>query len=186
LRVNALAQKDVGDYLNKYFVASYQKISTFTLAQGGQKQGGNVASYFCTPDGRVLHAVAGPVSGAKLLEEARWAEEMWKLVELRDLRTFMQHQTLFRKVHLERLAAQHGLHWSAKQLPPLESLSATAPIGGPKVEAWLNRSGDTQGKVHLLLAAYPLPKLGRVYETVFRSILNQELSTAPVVQNSRE
>ena len=25
------------------------------------KNGGNVASYFCTPDGRVIHAVTGPV-----------------------------------------------------------------------------------------------------------------------------
>jgi hypothetical protein len=37
-----------------------------------QKNGGNVAGYFCTPEGFVLNAVVGPVSADKLLDEARW------------------------------------------------------------------------------------------------------------------
>jgi len=98
--VGALAQAEVGAYLNKYFVSSYQKISNFIIQGNGQKQGGNVASYFCTPDGRVLHAVTGPVSGQKLLQEARWVEETWKLAELHDVKTLEQIQTLFRKAHL--------------------------------------------------------------------------------------
>ena len=52
--MNALANKEVGKYLNKHFVSSYQKVGTFKIV-GKQKQGGNVASYFCAPDGRVLH-----------------------------------------------------------------------------------------------------------------------------------
>jgi hypothetical protein len=38
-----------------------------------QRNGGNVASYFCTPDGRVVHAVTGPVAAGELLDEAHWA-----------------------------------------------------------------------------------------------------------------
>jgi len=38
-----------------------------------QKNGGNVAGYFCTPEGYVLNAVVGPVSAQKLLSEAQWA-----------------------------------------------------------------------------------------------------------------
>jgi hypothetical protein len=38
-----------------------------------QKNGGNVAGYFCTPEGFVLNAVVGPVSAQKLLFEAQWA-----------------------------------------------------------------------------------------------------------------
>lgn len=38
-----------------------------------QKNGGNVAGYFCTPEGFVLNAVVGPVSAEKLLDEARWS-----------------------------------------------------------------------------------------------------------------
>ena len=60
LRVNALANPEVGKYLNEYFVSSFQKVATFRIVNGGQKQGGNVASYFCAPDGRVLHVVRRP------------------------------------------------------------------------------------------------------------------------------
>lgn len=38
-----------------------------------QRNGGNVASYFCTPEGRVVHAVTGPIKAEELLEEAKWA-----------------------------------------------------------------------------------------------------------------
>ena len=67
--MNALANDEVGNYVNQHFMASFQKVGTFKVVDG-QKQGGNVASYFCTPDGRVLDAVAGPVNAAMLLREA--------------------------------------------------------------------------------------------------------------------
>jgi hypothetical protein len=41
------------------------------------KNGGNVASHFLTADGRVIHSVTGPVSAEVLLDEARWAIEMY-------------------------------------------------------------------------------------------------------------
>jgi len=63
LRVNALANPEVGKFVNEYFCSSFQKVATFKIV-GGAKQGGNVASYFCAPDGRVLHCVAGPVDAA--------------------------------------------------------------------------------------------------------------------------
>jgi hypothetical protein len=57
-------------------VAAYQQVGSFeVIDEHGklQRTGGNVASYFCTPDGRVVDAVTGPVPGEELLEEARWA-----------------------------------------------------------------------------------------------------------------
>jgi hypothetical protein len=180
--VGALTQKDVGDYLNKYFVSSYQKISSFQIA-GGAKQGGNVASYFCTPDGRVLHAVVGPVSGAKLLEEARWVEETWKLGEMYEIKTIPQLQQLFRNAHLDRLAKQYNIQIKPAQLA-LEPYNATAKIKGPLVQTWLNQTGNQQAKVHLLLAAFSAPRIARVYETVFESILNQKISTVPVLASN--
>jgi hypothetical protein len=180
--VGALAQKDVGDYLNTYFVSSYQKISTFTVAANGQKQGGNVASYFCTPEGRVLHAVVGPVSGRKLLEEARWVEETWKLVEMFDVRGLALVQAQFRKAHLERLAREFNLNLKGNQLPPHELAIESRVIQGAYVNLLLSQSGDQQAKVHLLLAAFSAPKVVRVYGTVFETILNQEISTTPVLK----
>ncbi|MCH8924013.1 MAG: hypothetical protein IIA67_12795 [Planctomycetes bacterium] len=38
-----------------------------------QKNGGNVASYFCTDELRVIHAAGGPISADELLKRARWA-----------------------------------------------------------------------------------------------------------------
>ena len=49
-------------------MSSFQKVATFKIV-GGNKQGGNVAAYFCAPDGRVLHCVAGPVDAATFLRE---------------------------------------------------------------------------------------------------------------------
>lgn len=43
-----------------------------------QKNGGNVVSYFLTPEGRVINAVVGPVSADKLLAEARWAVDAYE------------------------------------------------------------------------------------------------------------
>ncbi|MEE2937416.1 MAG: hypothetical protein VYA84_15620 [Planctomycetota bacterium] len=45
------------------------------------KNGGNVASYFLTPQGNVIHSVTGPVSASVLLEEANWAVELYQNVK---------------------------------------------------------------------------------------------------------
>ena len=75
--MNALANPEVGKYLNEHFCSSFQRVATFRIV-GKQKQGGNVACYFCAPDGRVLHAVAGPVDAATMLRESQWVVETAK------------------------------------------------------------------------------------------------------------
>src|SRR5262249_37566088 len=127
---------------------------------GGQKQGGNVASYFCTPDGRVLHAVAGPVDAATLLREARWAVEAHKLGVLEAGGEPGRLRAFFHRAHADRLRQEHGLDLDA---------------GG-------RRRGQlgNQGRVHLLLAAAPLARVERVYKVVFEKVLGEKVSTAPV------
>jgi hypothetical protein len=159
--VNALARPQVGAYLNASFVSSFQKVGTFTIA-GGQKQGGNVASYFCTPDGRVLHAIAGPVNAAAFLREARWAVETYKLAQLEHPRDDAAVKAFFWQAHADRLRREHGL-----------DLAAGA---GPR------RALARQGQVHLILAAAPLVKIEQVYKLVFEKVLGEKVSTAPVVQ----
>jgi hypothetical protein len=151
----------VGKYLNAHFVASYQKVATFTIA-GDQKQGGNVASYFCTPDGKVLHAVAGPADAAAFLREARWAVEAYKMARLETGEGPARLRAFFHEAHAQRLAEEHGLDLAR---------------GGPARGALNN-----QGKVHLLLTAAPLVKLERAYKLVFERILGEKVSTAPVVR----
>jgi hypothetical protein len=106
--VGALNNAEVGKYINEHFASSFQKVATFQIVDG-QKQGGNVASYFCAPDGRVLHLVAGPVDAATMLNEAKWVvENTKKAMELAkgDGARFKAH---FRKAHAERLRNEHGL-----------------------------------------------------------------------------
>jgi hypothetical protein len=106
--VNALASPDVGKYLNEYFVASFQKVATFKIVNG-QKQGGNVASYFCAPDGRVLHVVAGPVDAATLLNEARWVVETTKRLMKESDGDGAKFKALLRTAHADRLRRESGL-----------------------------------------------------------------------------
>jgi hypothetical protein len=106
--VNALADPKVGKYFEEYFVAAFQKVGTFKIV-GKNKQGGNVAGYFCAPDGRVLHVIAGPVDAATLLREARWVvETAQKGIEASkgDGGSF---KAFMRQAHADRLRSDHGL-----------------------------------------------------------------------------
>lgn len=156
----------MGNYLNGNFVATYQKVGTFTI-NGGQKQGGNVASYFCAPDGRVLHTIAGPVNADVLLREARWVVEASKLAALESGKSEQRLRVFWRKAHSDRLQHEHQVDFSQ--------------IGRLNHRLQLNN----QGKVHLLLATAPLPRLEQIYKLVFEKILNEKVSTAPVVQVRR-
>jgi hypothetical protein len=161
--VNALANDEVGRYLNLHFVASFQKVGTFKLVNG-QKQGGNVASYFCTPDGRVLSAVAGPVDAATLLREARWVVETAKLAGLDARGDEARLRRFWHKAHADRLKQESGMDVDA--LDVSQGKSAL----------------NTQGRVHLLLAAVPMVRIDQCYRLVFEHILGEKVSTAPVTQ----
>jgi hypothetical protein len=107
--VNALADERVGKYLNEYFVSSFQKVATFRIVGNGQKQGGNVASYFCAPDGRVLHVIAGPVDAGTMLREAQWVVETTKKAIAESKGDGALFKAAFRKAHADRLRQEHGL-----------------------------------------------------------------------------
>jgi len=106
--VNALANPEVGKFLNEHFASSFQRVATFRIA-GKQKQGGNVATYFCAPDGRVLHALAGPVDAQTMLRESQWVVTTAKKgieVSKGDGAAFKAHM---RKAHADKLRTEHGL-----------------------------------------------------------------------------
>ena len=204
--MNALANPEVGAYINKHFVSSFQKVATFRIVNG-QKQGGNVASYFCAPDGRVLHCEAA----TKAVEESKKQEIPFKV--------------MFRKLHAERLRQEHGLVVEVASFDapdpkddgplsyrdptgrPLMPVLVAPPIDGPDVEfrgkaqaagapqmerAAKDKAGrgwvlGNQGRVHQLMAAYSMVKIEKVYATVFQNILGEQVSTQPVITlNSRE
>jgi hypothetical protein len=174
--VNALANPEVGKYLNEYFVSSFQKVATFRIASGGQKQGGNVASYFCAPDGRVLHVVAGPVDAATLLGEAKWVVETTQKAMAESKGDGAAFKAYFRMAHAERLRQESGLvvqpvtfdsperqdensalTYRDPSGRPLAPVLPPPPIDGPDV-----RFRDLQQKVAAAAGAAPVAdRLGR-------------------------
>jgi hypothetical protein len=166
----------VGNYLNTFFVSSYQKVGTFRVANG-QKQGGNVATYFCLPDGQVLHVIAGPVNAATMLQEARWVIETWKMALLEKKEDPPQLCAFFGKAHTDRLRQEHGLTLSqCRQLPNWSSADLTALLNEPA-----SRGLSRPGLVHLLLATGSPLKIEQIYRLVFEKILGETISTSPVV-----
>lgn len=161
-----MTNAEVGKYLNVNFVSSYQKVGTFTV-DGARKQGGNVASYFCTPEGRVLHAIAGPVNAEVLLREARWVAETAKLAALDNVKGETRLRAFWRKAHTDRLQHEHhlDLKYVRRGVKPVQEMTLSNP-----------------GRVHYLLATTALPKLEQVYRFVFEKILKEKVSTDPVVQ----
>jgi len=174
--VNALTNAEVGRYLNRHFVSAFQKVANFQI-NGGQKQGGNVAGYFCTPEGRVLHVLAGPVDADTFLREARWANETYQMAQL-EKPTLAQLQAFFRKAHLERLQQEQNVRLPLNRLPKPDVLTREQL---DRLIVQNNHLGlNNQGKVHMLLAVAPLPPLGQVYRAVFEQILKEKISTKPV------
>lgn len=106
--MNALANPEVGKFVNEHFAASFQKVATFRIV-GGAKQGGNVAAYFCAPDGRVLHVVAGPVDAATFLDEARWVVNTTKAAMKHADGDGGKFKSYFRTAHADRLRTTVGV-----------------------------------------------------------------------------
>jgi hypothetical protein len=161
--------------VNRHFVSAFQKVATFQKI-GDAKLGGNVASYFCTSEGQVLHLIAGPVSAQTFLREARWVNEAFQLAQLENRTAPDQLRAFFRNAHAERLRSEHRLSLQADRLPDQVNLT-------PQNAALLfdlNGGLSEAGKAHLLLAVAPLPRIDQVYQVVFERILNEKISTNPV------
>jgi hypothetical protein len=174
--VNALANAEVGDYFNKHFTSSYQKVGSFQLVNG-QKQGGNVASYFCTSDGEILHAVPGPVDAATLLREARWVIETYKMAQLESHGDARLLKQAFRLAHAEQLPPG----WTRLKWKQMAYFAPTDEAFNKVLDkSPVARQLDQQGQAHLLLAYYPLVKLDQAYKVIYEKLLNEKISTRPV------
>jgi hypothetical protein len=177
--VNALANDEVGKYFKDNFVSSYQKVGTFRIVNN-QKQGGNVASYFTLPDGSVLHVVAGPVDAATLLREARWVVDTRKLAIAEAHGDSAKYKAFFSKAHADRLLHEHGMDAHAQR--PTKRVALNTFARGDFVKLGMARGGDRQGRIHLLLANYPLARTDDIYRIVFEQILGERVSTLPVIE----
>ena len=115
--MNALANPEVGKYVNENFCSSFQKVATFRIV-GAAKQGGNVATYFCAPDGRVLHLVAGPVDAGTMLREAKWVVETTRKAIADSKGDGAKFKTIMRQAHAEKLKQESGVVVEAVTFDP--------------------------------------------------------------------
>ncbi|HKB01044.1 MAG TPA: hypothetical protein VKD90_02445 [Gemmataceae bacterium] len=173
--MNALANEQVGEYVAAQFVAAYQKVGTFQK-NGNTKNGGNVASYFCRPDGTVLHVVPGPVDGDTFLREARWAVDVDQATALEAGDDVFAQKLHLRRAHAVRYFAEHRGRAGATK--PLRSL-VPDDVDARMPKALPNGVGPL-GQAHWLLWSDPLPKLAAVYKTVWRDILKERVTDEPV------
>jgi len=169
--VNALSDHRVAEFFNETFVCTYLKVGAFQIING-QKVGGNVASYFCLAEGSVLHAIAGQVDATTLLHEARWAVETRKSAKTfgtilgTDKVDMRKYYERVHKAHSERYHTEHKGWWGGDN-------EHTIPATMPKL-------ATKRAQTHWLLARHTLAKLDTIYPTVWRQILNEQLSALPV------
>ncbi len=133
--MGALNNAEVGKYVNEHFVSSFQKVATFRIV-GKAKQGGNVATYFCAPDGRVLHVVAGPVNADTFLRETKWVVETTRSAIKECKGDGGRFKAIFRTAHARKLKEESGLTVApvTDDIPepdPRSALSYSDPTGRP-------------------------------------------------------
>jgi hypothetical protein len=189
-----LAKDDVGKFVNKFFVSSFQRVGSFKIVQG-KKQGGNVVTYFCAPDGRVLHAIAGPVDEKAFLEEANWVVDKTKDAMTESKGNPEKFKELMRKHHAERLEAKYGARVTPvlkdQDLQNLETATAYRDSKGrplapvlplPTIENQkdLKNQLANGAKVNRLFAAHAMMKIEDLYGAIFEGILGETVTTKPV------
>jgi hypothetical protein len=134
--VNALANPEVGKFLNENCVCSFQKVATFKIV-GNQKQGGNVASYFCAHDGRVLHCIPGPVDAGTFLREAKWIVGVTEKAIDASNGDGAKFKALIRQAHAKKLQDEAGIVVEAITFDPVieqdpkSALTFDDPTGRP-------------------------------------------------------
>jgi len=198
----------VAALLGEHFVAAHQQVGDFEVTNVDgrlDKNGGNVASYFCTPSGRVLHAVVGPVKADELLAEAQWVLDAY--LPLTDKRLDEQAREMAR-AHYAEWGGSDSESWSqhqprqnqftawqqpARPVPYARTQQANVRTQQANVRTqqqyaraqqqsrqqfpWRG-GGSREQRIHMLLAARPMAPVTDVFEEVFEHILGQKVSKA--------
>lgn len=209
----------MGEYFARHFVGAYQQVGDFEVINVNgrlQKNGGNVVSYFCTPQGEVVHAVVGPVSAEKLLEAARWAVNAYDQAREAGGKDADARKLIVEHAHLRQLGVEPDRYYRAVRaawpaaLEEFQAMRAlrnyrrsshdsrrqTADMLRPTLVAARRKAarGLPGERIHQILAAQPLAPLKEVYRELFEELADEEvnsvrgrvLSAARVLKEARE
>lgn len=179
-------------------MAAFQQAGDFeVLSVEGklQKNGGNVATSFCTADAEVIHAVGKPVSAFRLLEEARWAVETFEQARRASPQDQTRQRTAIELAHLAQLDAtpdefawevQRRIarakneyrdrlrdHMKRRSADETRQATESAPPV-PKVIARRLAAEHFEGdRAHQIFAAEPLPPFAEVSQRIFEELTNE-------------
>jgi hypothetical protein len=186
--------------ISKRFVATYEQAGDFEVVNVNgklQKNGGNVASYFCTADGRVIHAVGKNINAEKLLKEARWALDLYARARADAPDKPAKQAEIIQLAHLEELGTtvDDFRKMVKKELPQARKQYAGKVAEYRKRRATSrNESGYAQPVVpdlvaarraaeklhgsrgHQILAAQPFPQFYDVDQHMFKRLANEEFN----------
>ncbi len=167
------------------------------------KVGGNVALYFCTPEGHVLSAVAGPEAPARVLDEAQRALRVAALAAAIPGDREMAVRTAALAEHRRHGSPGVGLAWGStikyckggpvSETPLVLTSDTCASVitfnsgaidnvtldGDVYIEGFSCGLGPTD-RVRQMLTAMPAPRLGDIAQRVWTEVLGEAWSDAPV------
>lgn len=190
----------MGELISKSFVATYEQAGDFevTHVNGNiKKNGGNVASYFCTADGRVVHAVGKNVGADKLLKEARWAMEVYARARSESPDKLAKQAEFIQTAHLEKLGATmsdfrrmiekelpharqnyaHKVSDYRKKMASARHKSSYTKPPVPELAAARRAAEKLHGsRASQILAAQPLPEFYDVRQHMFERLANEDFN----------
>ncbi len=189
MRTQALAKPEVGDFLTKNFVAVHDKVGTFQVSSSSDgktanRNGGNVAAFFCTPSGYVIHAAAGPRTGEAFLAEAKWAVAGYsQILSDRSLGAAQANAEKIPRI----TAALRQAHSSAHDLLNKPDQTATGrelvihePPSDPNLKGLDNAGRNQRKQVHKLFKTRAFEPLASIGPKVYTDILGEKVTTQDV------
>jgi hypothetical protein len=189
LRTQALAKPEVGDFLTKNYVSVHDKVGTFQVTSSSDgktanRNGGNVAAFFCTPSGYVIHAAAGPRTGEAFLAEAKWAVAVYsQILSDRSLGAAQANAEKIPRI----TAALRQAHSSAHDLlnrpdqnVPGRELVIHEPPSDPNLKGLDNAGRNQRKQVHKLFKTRAFEPLATIGPKVYTDILGEKVTTKDV------
>ena len=182
-------------------MAAYQQAGDFEVVNINgriKKNGGNVVSYFCTPQGEVIHAVAGPARPKRLLREAQWAVATYQnaskfgnknqarqAVESAHLAALGSNRDEFyHAVRDELPQARQQLYSAGRWHSAISSQVVSQRMSPPVTARRLAARQFGSDEVHQIMAAQPLAPIKQVYHELFEGVVNEDVNEmrGPVYQ----
>ena len=189
MRTQALAKPEVGDFLTKNFVSVHDKVGTFQVTSSSDgktpnRNGGNVAAYFCTPSGYVIHVAAGPRTAEAFLAEAKWAVAVYsQILSDRSLGLVQGRADNVSRI-TAALRQAHSTAYDIMNKPdqtvPGRELVIHEPPSDPNLKGLDNAGRNQRKQVHKLFKTRAFEPLATLGPKVYTDILGEKVTTQEV------